>query len=92
MTGLVTLREPVLARPPLPYPEELDPEAAFATACRAGWGDERAAAFAAHALGLPLFDGEGEPIHWTMLEVRQMRFLGWLAGRGDFASGRGARS
>ena len=75
---LVTLR---LARAPLPYAEEIDPETAFLTARQAGWPDHMATAWAAFATGLELFDGAGDAIPWSMAEVRRLRFLRWLARR-----------
>ena len=84
MTGLVTLREPVV-RPAAPDPEERDPEAVFRAAVRAGWVDGIAAAWAAHAAGLPLARGEGETLLWSIREVRHVIFMRRLVAEGRLA-------
>jgi hypothetical protein len=80
---LVTLRDPTVARPALPYCEDLDPETAYRAATVAGWDDDTAAAWAAWTLGLPVAAGEDGPIHWSIREVRHLRFLRELARHGS---------
>ena len=66
---------------PLPYPERVDPETAFRASRRAGFSDDVSSAFAAHALGVPIVDGENEPIHWSIEDVRRLRWTAWRLER-----------
>jgi hypothetical protein len=65
--------------------EDVDPEQAFRGARLAGWPAELAAAVAAHAAGLPVFDEDGDSITWTMRAVRRHLFGRWLAEHGGAA-------
>lgn len=72
----------VAIRRPLPYREEVDPEAAYRAATDAGWDESTSAAWAAWTVHLPTANGEKGPIPWTIREVRHLRFL-----RAEYAAG-----
>ena len=59
-----------------------DPEVAYRFANLAGFG-AHAAAYAAYAVGLPVFAG-GQPLDWTLTDIRRLRFMRWRADRGDY--------
>lgn len=74
MIPLITLVDPIVFERP-PDPDEIDPEDAIAGARLAGYDDLVVGSIAAHAAHLPVADADEQPIHWSVRDVRHLRFL-----------------